>query len=153
MRPYKSVALGLLIVALDLRLNGFDLLMDVIGWVVVVAALGRVGHPAFHGARVAAVAAAVVSVTELMPLPSSLTLMLGLAEVLAVWMIATGIMVSHQDPRTAQVFGLLRWATVAAAGCGWLAAFTGAWPLAFAGLAVRLWLIVELLRAERVAPA
>jgi hypothetical protein len=41
MTPLGRIALGLLVVLLDLRLEGFDALPDVLGWVLVVVGLGE----------------------------------------------------------------------------------------------------------------
>ena len=64
----RRLVLGLLVVVLDLRLEGFDLLVDGVGWIVVVGALGELVRPVpgLRGARAIAVAAAVLSVADLL---------------------------------------------------------------------------------------
>lgn len=60
--------LGLLVVVLDLRVQGFDVLVDGVGWIVVVGALGELRHavPGTGAARLVAVLAAVLSVADLL---------------------------------------------------------------------------------------
>ena len=41
MTPLGAIALGLLVVVLDLRVSGTDLLVDLVGWMVVVTGLTR----------------------------------------------------------------------------------------------------------------
>lgn len=43
MRPLQSVAMGLLIVALTARFQGYDALPDFVGWVLVVLGVRRLG--------------------------------------------------------------------------------------------------------------
>lgn len=53
MLPLYRIAAGFLITSLALRINGFDLLVDVIGWVLVVFGLSRMEasvDPAFRRA-------------------------------------------------------------------------------------------------------
>jgi len=44
MTPLGAVALGLVLALLDLRISGFDLLPDVVGWVVAVNGLSRLSR-------------------------------------------------------------------------------------------------------------
>ncbi|WP_377642603.1 hypothetical protein [Oryzobacter terrae] len=67
MRALSLVGVGLLVVFLDLRIEGFDLIADPVGWGLVAAGASRLRerHPAgFDLARYAAVAAAVTSAVE-----------------------------------------------------------------------------------------
>ena len=67
MNPLGTVALGLLLVLLDLRIGGFDVLADVVGWVVAASGLARLTEldRRFGGARAAAVASGVLSLADL----------------------------------------------------------------------------------------
>ncbi|MFI6319491.1 hypothetical protein ACIBG8_18305 [Nonomuraea sp. NPDC050556] len=159
MHPYKSIALGLLIAAIDLRLNGFDLIVDAIGWFIVLQALDQLTrqvHPAFLPARTAALVAGLVSLTDLvgLGLPAPISFLLGLADVAAVWFVATAVMAvasANGDERTDSLFNVLRWATVATTALALAGVFVGGWVLVLFGLAVRIWLIVELARAPEPA--
>ncbi|WP_187279780.1 hypothetical protein [Quadrisphaera setariae] len=63
-----KLVLGLLVVVLDLRLQGFDLLVDAVGWVVVVGALAHLASavPGLRAARAVALLAAVLSLADLL---------------------------------------------------------------------------------------
>ena len=67
MTPIGAVAAGLLLVLLDLRLSGFDVLPDVLGWLVAVRGLGRLVRldPSFWLTRACAGVASVLSLTDL----------------------------------------------------------------------------------------
>lgn len=67
MNPLGTVALGLLVVLLDFRIAGFDVLADVVGWVLVVSGLGRLSQldRRFAGARGAAVLSGLLSLADL----------------------------------------------------------------------------------------
>lgn len=54
----RRLVFGLLLVVVDLRLQGFDVVVDAVGWIVVVGALGQLRH-----LRVVAVTTAVVQGT------------------------------------------------------------------------------------------
>lgn len=159
MHPYKLIALGLLIAAVDLRLNGFDLIVDAIGWFIALGALDQLGrqvHPAFVPARNAALVAGLVSLTELVALvlPTPVNILLGLADVVAVWFIATAVMAvasANGDEKTDSLFNVLRWATVATTALALMGMAVGGWVLVLFGLAVRIWMIVELARAPEPA--
>ncbi|MGO0577308.1 hypothetical protein [Ornithinimicrobium panacihumi] len=64
MRPLKTAALGILIVAFDLNIGAFDLLFDPVGWALVVLGVHRLAdrHEGFRWARIAAVVGLVASV-------------------------------------------------------------------------------------------
>lgn len=67
MNPLGTVALGLLVVLLDFRIAGFDVLADVVGWVVAVVGLSRLTSidRRFRAARGVAVVSAVLSLADL----------------------------------------------------------------------------------------
>lgn len=160
MQPYKSIALGLLVVSVDLTLNGFDLIVDALGWFLVVVALDRLvrqAHPAFLPARAAAVVAAGISLMELFPisLPPLVLLLLGLTDAVVLVLIAVAVMKvagEHGDAATASRFNVQRWVVIAAEAAGWVAmAGVASVLLVVLVLLARLWYIVELFRAP--APA
>ena len=66
MTPLGGVVAGLLLVVLDLRISGFDLLLDPLGWLLAVGSLGRLVplEGTFARARWAAVLAGVLSVAD-----------------------------------------------------------------------------------------
>lgn len=67
MNPLGTVALGLLLALLDVRIGGFDVLADVVGWVLVVIGLGRLVQldTRFAGARAVAVLSGLLSLADL----------------------------------------------------------------------------------------
>lgn len=67
MSPLGAVCAGLLLVVLDLRVPGVDVLPDVLGWVVVVLGLSRLllPGPLVLRTRTAALVCAVLSVADL----------------------------------------------------------------------------------------
>ncbi len=64
----RRLVLGLVVVVADLRVEGFDLLVDTVGWVVVLGALAHLARvvPEVRTARAVAVLAAVLSVADLL---------------------------------------------------------------------------------------
>lgn len=64
----RRLVLGLLVVVVDLRLQGFDVLVDAVGWIVVVGAVGQLSGavPGLRRARVVAVLAGVLSLADLL---------------------------------------------------------------------------------------
>ena len=67
MTPLGGSLLGMSVVALDLRLNGFDFLMDPVGWGIVAVMVGRLAgvRPAFRVASVASWVGVLVSLPQL----------------------------------------------------------------------------------------
>ncbi|GIL34459.1 hypothetical protein PDTK01_05360 [Phycicoccus sp. DTK01] len=65
-RALTLVAVGLVVVFVDLSVDGFDLVADPLGWALVVVGLHRVRslHAGFAVTRAAALTAAVLSVAE-----------------------------------------------------------------------------------------
>jgi len=64
---FRRVLWGVLVVVVDVNLNGFDVFVDLVGWLMVVSGLGilRVLHPAFAKARAWAIVLALLSVLDL----------------------------------------------------------------------------------------
>lgn len=67
MTPLGRIALGLLLVLLDLRVQGLDVVPDVVGWVLVVLGLSQLVArcPALAPCRAAAVVAGALSLADL----------------------------------------------------------------------------------------
>ena len=67
MTALGTVALGLALVLLDLRISGFDVVPDVLGWLLAIGGLGRLAPLAarFRTARGWAVGCAVLSLADL----------------------------------------------------------------------------------------
>ena len=67
MTPLGAVVAGLLIVLFDLRVSGFDLLLDPVGWLVVVGGLRRLplSGPWSRRVQVAAIASGVLSPVDI----------------------------------------------------------------------------------------
>jgi hypothetical protein len=64
--PVHALVGGLFAVLLDVRIEGFDVAVDTVGWIVVVAALGRLVPllPRVGAARACAVVAAALSLAD-----------------------------------------------------------------------------------------
>ena len=65
MTPVGRIALGLTLVLVDLRISGLDVVPDVLGWVLVVVGVGRLGDGRWRQVRTWAVVAGVLSLTDL----------------------------------------------------------------------------------------
>ncbi|MFC0627055.1 hypothetical protein [Kribbella deserti] len=63
MSGLKVAGLGMVVVLVDFRLAGFDLLADIVGWILVYAGLGRLGA-GFFRAKLAAGIGGVVSLGQ-----------------------------------------------------------------------------------------
>jgi len=66
-KPLQAVAMGLVIVLLSARVNGYDLLADPLGWVLVLIGLGSVPVPQRGALRALATVSLVVSVVVWFP--------------------------------------------------------------------------------------
>lgn len=66
MTALGSVVVGLVVVMLDLRIGGFDLLADPLGWALALTGLARLRplHPGFRVAVVAAAVGLVISIPQ-----------------------------------------------------------------------------------------
>jgi hypothetical protein len=67
MTPFGLVAFGYVLALLDMRVQGFDVMLDALGWLLVVVGLSRLHRtsPLFARTRVAAVVAGVLSLADL----------------------------------------------------------------------------------------
>jgi len=144
------------IVVLDLRFEGVDVVLDPLGWLVALFALAGLAkeHPAFGIASLACLVGGAVSVPDWFgPGGNFVTLVTGLAETVVVFATCTGVMaVCPQERRTAD---RLRW-WVLGLGLALLALAPAARDLAalviavgLAGVVVFVLFLVMLFRAAR----
>ncbi|MDO8147308.1 hypothetical protein Q6350_02580 [Isoptericola sp. b515] len=96
MRPLQIVVGGLVIVVLDLRFDGFDVVVDLIGWILVVKALRllAVRDRAFAVAAVGAVLGGLGSIVQLVPgltVGAGVVSVLGAVETLALTVVVVAI--------------------------------------------------------------
>ena len=134
MHPYKFLALGLVIVIVNLTISDFDLLVDAIGWTLVVFALDRLarqGHAVFRNAVPAAVVAGVGSLPTLLGIsvPALLGTLFSLFGMAAFFLIASAAMTVARDQEDSNTAGRFNtapvwsnsWATLTVSGA-WLQA-------------------------------
>ncbi|MFX0539571.1 hypothetical protein ACQBAT_07675 [Ornithinimicrobium sp. Y1847] len=143
MNSLKLVAIGILVVAVDLNLGSFDLLFDPVGYLLVVLGLSRVAdvHPWFGHARWAAVvgllasiAGAVLRRTETFtqgagsvtsttttvvenPFTSSVE---SIAQMVVAFGICTALIALSREQRVVGPARTLRWALPGVTLLGWL---------------------------------
>ena len=157
MPPLARVVLGFLLVLLDFRIDGLDLLPDLVGWVVVLTGLAPLSSRHF-GFVVAAVAAGAELVLSLFELTSPAGTVLSVLEVLATTtvIVATCVAVAgvvaepHTQERSQQVrtanlvMGLVALAFVLIGATGTEVDLPGGLILllALAGLGVVIWFLV-----------
>lgn len=155
------VAWGFLVVVVDVRFNEFDLIVDLVGWMMCLAGLGRVRPRSrwFGYTLYACMVGALLSVPELFAVdigPAGVVLLL--AMLMLVFGTCTGIIDSVQNARTASTANTIRWLTLALDALGVLfvvSARTGAGVagpevllLVIPSLAVAIWFAVFLLRIQ-----
>ncbi|MEG3616244.1 hypothetical protein [Isoptericola haloaureus] len=166
MRPLLLVLWGLLVVAVDLKIEGFDLVVDLVGWALVARGLGTLA-PRGTGFAVGAwagVLGGLASVAELVPgaVPDTTTQVLGglvlVAQTVVVVATCTGIarVLEHDAPvarrarrvRTAEIVvtvavsGVAAVAALASVGSALLApADLASWGLLGGGVLVAVGLV------------
>ncbi len=167
MEPLRTLAWGLLVVAVDLNVNQLDLVADPVGWGLVVLAAIRLRplHPAFGAAVAAAVLGLVASVPAWLGVEGlPLTVALGLAQVGVLFAVCTALM--DLVPARRSVAARLRvWGVVLPVALGVLLLLVRAGdgpervPLVvlvvLAGLAlvvVFVWFLVLLFQSSRLGP-
>ena len=159
MPPLGKVVIGFLLVMLDFRIEVFDVLPDVVGWVVVLAGLMPLAGRS-RGFGVAALAAGVgllLGLVALVAVPgTALGTLQGLAETVLVFGTCTGVRALVADPQVRRTADLIRWADLAITGVGTALGLTvgettveGAavgplLVLVLAGLGVVVWFLVFL---------
>ena len=163
MDDLRWVAIGLIIVAVDVRIDGIDVVTDALGWVVTLVALVSLAglHP---GLRLAAVAAAVgLAAWAANPWlgvdQDAAAVAETVAQTAVVFAVCTALMHLVPDKRTAA--NLIRWGDLALIAVAALAAraFDGqddaaalVIPLVVMGITVFVCFLVLLFQSSRLPP-
>lgn len=127
MRPLVLVALGLVLVALDLRIGGLDLLPDPLGWVVAAVGAGllRDRHVGFLVAAVACAAGVLLSLPDMAvegagragrtgaPSAGAEDAVVVLLQTVVLFSTCTAISRILPDTGVGRVAGVLRWVDLA----------------------------------------
>jgi hypothetical protein len=163
MFPLHRVAAGLLIALLALRINGFDLLVDAVGWFLVYLGLSSMQvsvDPAFGKVQVSAVVAGALSLAAIVGLTAepAVGLLYTLSANITIWLLASVIIARARtfgDSATASAFNILRWilATTAAVNSlgGYLSVDLGAVGISLIlSLVALVWFVVQLYRSARL---
>ena len=121
MSPLGKVVIGFLLVVFDFRFEGFDLVPDLLGWLLVLAGL----MPLTGRSRGFAVAAVAAAAGALLALPLQLSEpgpVLGFLEAVAqtalVFGTCTGVRALVAEPRVRRTADRIRWADLALTGVG-----------------------------------
>jgi hypothetical protein len=164
MTPLARVAWGFLIVVIDFRVDGFDVVADPLGWVLVLAGLlplaGRSGW--LTAAAVAAGAGFLLSIPQALAEPGpGLAAVHGLVETVLVFGTCTGIMQLVAD-RPRATANRIRWADLGIVSVGILVGLASGEDtqvsggaaglvllLVLAALAVMAWFAIFLLGIQR----
>ncbi len=158
MKPLAVIAVGLILVVVDIRYGGFDVLTDVLGWLACFWALLQMSRmSSWFGIGVAGAAlGAASSMFHLSAEPTPLISMLDqIATVLMVFGTCSGIMALAQDadPGVASMANILRWVTLGLGLVSPLAVLAGGPTvivvLGLAALAVVIWFIMMLFSVSR----
>lgn len=160
MYPLSTVATGFVLIVLDLRFNQFDVLLDPLGWGMVIVGLGRLSRsvdPQFKASWQASIVAAVLSLPDVVGVgPAVLYLGYAIVGLVAVWLIATAIMHRAQaagDAAVASAFDRLRWLLALTQLFGLIAIAVGIGPFLLVALLVALgvdiWFIVRMYRSAK----
>lgn len=115
MPPLGRITVGLLVVLVDLRFNGLDLVPDVVGWALVLVGLrflvGR--HGWFQLASAAAAIELVVSVFELLqPATGPAVLVDAVAGPAVMFGVCSGVIVTVANPGVRRTADVIRWLSV-----------------------------------------
>lgn len=119
MLPLRLLALGMLMVVVDINLT-FDVLVDPIGWMLIVYGLTSVlhVHPSFRPAQGAAIASLVASLGLVVNLGSLVTVVANVVSILAtaafVWFTCDGLIHTlGESEAPSTVANLVRWGVLA----------------------------------------
>jgi hypothetical protein len=145
MPPLGKLVVGLLLVIADFRIDGFDVVPDVIGWLVVLAGLlplaGR--SRGFAAAGAAAAVGVLLALPQLVappgPLPGFLE---GVAETVMVFGTCTGVIALVTDPRVRRTANTIRWADLAVFAVGTVLGLGADGSLTVAGATAGLLLVL-----------
>ena len=154
LRPLATAATGLILVLVDVRLQGVDVIPDPVGWVIAALALSslRTAHLGFYVAGMAAWLAVIPSVPEWFGASSPL-ISISIALVLLVAQYATCTAVMAVSPTREASASAIRWLTVVLS-CALLLAIAAAtaepsmgviaFVVGLADFAVSVWFLVLL---------
>ena len=134
MPPLGKVAIGLLLVIVDFRIESFDLVPDVVGWLLVLAGLVPLSRRSggFGAATLAAGLGLLVALVGLVAEPGPAFAALGgLTETVVVFGVCTGVMALVAEPSVQRTANRIRWADLAITlvGTGGILAIDGAGTL------------------------
>lgn len=164
MNSLRLTAWGFLLVAFDLRIDDVDLLLDPVGWAMMVVSLWglRVRYRVFGTAAVACCLGFVVSLPGVVAEPPwALTSVESVVQTVFVFTTCTGIV--RTVPRYAEAANLVRWIDLGLMVLVVLAVFLvdesdvealapAVIGLGIAVLAVAVWFVVLLFRSASAAP-
>ena len=156
------VAWGSLVVFVDLKINGFDLIIDFVGWLMCLHRTRRVQRlqPVVRYARFGALFGALVSVPELVAADTGLVgaIVLSVASLMLVFGTCTGIMESVRNMKVESTANTIRWLTLAvyglllvilaSGGPGFGTGVPELLLLVIPALALTVWFIVFLFRVQ-----
>lgn len=155
LRPLGAVVAGTLLIVLDLRVDGLDLIPDAIGWVMLLWAAFRLhrSHVSFRWMAAGALLGLAVSVpAQFNELSGLLEALDAIALTVVVFCVCTGIRARSWDTARARQAGRIRWLDLGLTAVSLvLAALVGvigeellvvALVLVFVALAVLVWFLV-----------
>lgn len=144
MTPLGSVVVGLIVAAIDVRIDGFDVFSDPIGWALVLWGLSRVRalHRGFRVAAGAAVVGLIASLPQAVTSPGPLLSAVDtVVSTVLTFAICTALMTLLPDPAARVRADRLRWADLALGVIGvvfGLVSLGGSPPVGLAVLAIPL---------------
>ncbi len=115
MQPLRLAGWGLLLVFVDIRIDGVDVIPDLIGWVLAVVAMSRLQtlHAAFAVARTAAGAGVLVNLAIYLGADAVLVALEAITVGVFVFAVCTGLLrraAQAGDAGTARAAQQIRWA-------------------------------------------
>lgn len=164
MTPMGRVTLGLVVVLVDIRIGSFDLLVEPVGWTLVLAGLVPLvaRHTGLMAAAVAAGAGLVLSFFQVLAAPTpGPALVQSVAETVVVFSVCTALMALLAREPDRRAAGTIRWLEVGLLAVA--ATFyvlgpeettdAGPWAvpvvlLVLAAIAVVVWFLVLLMRVR-----
>jgi hypothetical protein len=114
--PLGRVVVGYLLVLIDLRLSGLDVIPDMAGWVFLLIGLGPLlsRHGWFQLAGAAAALELVMSLFELLQAPTGLAVLVdSLASAALVFGICSGVIAVVSRPQVRATADRIRWISLA----------------------------------------
>jgi hypothetical protein len=167
MTSLRVLAWGMLVVGIDLTIDGRDLVPDPVGWVLALVALWSLRHldPSFVIASVAALVALLVSIPDWLGSGSSLLSFVGYVALVAVVFTTCTALMGLAPTRRGSA-NVIRWWFLGVSALAMLIGLRGpgtvgrereglvmlVLPLVIAGLAVAVWFVVLLFQCARLDP-